>query len=561
MRRRIRRYARLFGHARRLLITSLLVSLLQSALLIPIPLVIKHVFDVDLRRPHAGAMVLQGAIVLCLYLASAGLGLWTRYAVLDATKRSIAVLRGGLLKKLYELPRAFHDRHDAGELHATIVQDSERLDMIANAVVGLMLPAAIVAAGLAAVALAFNPLLFAVLACALPPMVLLSRAMSHRLRARTRRWQTAFDLFSAQTQLALRTRTLAEVRAAEELELGARRKQVGDLSTAGLQMAWRQSAWGIGQGAIVAAAGVVVLVVGGIGVAHHEMTVGQLLSFYAIVALLQAQVSTVVSLLPLVVSGEESLRRLDVILDADQPMPYAGRRRIDFSGSITLSAVTFGYGSEPLLEDVELELEAGEQVVVVGPNGAGKSTLASLILGLYRPWSGRLLADGVPYDELDMRHLRRAFGVVLQDPVIIPASAAENIAYGRPEATPADIRRAAELAGAAAFIERLPRGYDTWVGDEGSLLSGGERQRLAIARALISSPRLLILDEPTTHLDDEAIATVQANLDALPGAPGVLTITHDEAIARAAARVIYIRDGRLRGVGGLATGPARVARA
>jgi ATP-binding cassette subfamily B protein len=302
-------------------------------------------------------------------------------------------------------------------------------------------------------------------------------------------------------------------------------------------------------------------VVGGIGVAHHEMTVGQLLSFYAIVALLQAQVSTVVSLLPLVVSGEESLRRLDVILDADQPMPYAGRRRIDFSGSITLSAVTFGYGSEPLLEDVELELEAGEQVVVVGPNGAGKSTLASLILGLYRPWSGRLLADGVPYDELDMRHLRRAFGVVLQDPVIIPASAAENIAYGRPEATPADIRRAAELAGAAAFIERLPRGYDTWVGDEGSLLSGGERQRLAIARALISSPRLLILDEPTTHLDDEAIATVQANLDALPGAPGVLTITHDEAIARAAARVIYIRDGRLRGVGGLATGPARVARA
>lgn len=540
-----RRYLRLFGGARGLLIASLLLSLGQSALLVPVPLVIKHVFDVDLRHGHGTGLAVSGAVVLVLYLASSALGLWTRYAVLKATKRAIAQLRCALLAKVYELPQSFHDRSDPGELHATIVQDSERLDVVANGVVGMLLPAVVVGLGLAGVALVLNPLLFALLACSLPGMVLVSQRLSGRLRTRTRAWQQAFDQFSAQTQLALRARTLTEVRAADRVELERQGGQVERLSAAGLEMAWRQSALSILQGAIATAAGVLVLVIGGRAVAQGQMSIGELLSFYAIVALLQRQVSIVTNLLPVAISGRESLDRLDAILDADEPPPYRGTRVIEFRGGLELRRVSFGYDTELLLRDVDLTIAPGEHVVILGPNGAGKSTLASLILGLYRPWSGELLADGIRYDELDMRSLRADFGVVLQDPVLLPGTVADNIVYGRPAASWKEVERASVAAGVAEFVERLPGGYTTRVGQEGALLSGGQRQRLALARALLADPRLLILDEPTTHLDDAAIARLRAALADLPRRPTVITITHDEALAGQADRVVYLRDGRI----------------
>jgi ABC-type multidrug transport system fused ATPase/permease subunit len=541
----VRRYLRLLGGAHGLLVASLVASLAQSALLVPIPLVIKHVFDTDLHRGDSRGVAEGGAVVLVLYLANSALALWTRYTVLKATKRAMAQLRRSLLAKIYALPQSFHDRHDAGELHATIVQDSERLDIVANAAVGQMLPAAVVALGLAVVALVLDPLLFALLACAIPGMVLVKRRLGTRLRAHTRAWQHAFDRFSVQTQLALRMRTLTEVRAAEQGELEHRSTEIDRLSAAGLEMAWRQSALSISQGAIAAVAGVLVLVVGGRAVAQGRMSTGELLSFYAIVALLQGQVSTVTAFLPLAISGRESLDRLDAFLDVDEPPPYRGTREIAFRGGIELRDVSFGYGDDPLLRHVDLLVAPEEHVVILGPNGAGKSTLANLIFGLYRPWAGVLLADGIPYDTVDMRLLRSSFGVILQDPVIFPGTVAENIAYGRPAATAEDIVRAAEMAGVAEFVDDLPGGYGARVGQEGALLSGGQRQRIAIARALLGGPQLLILDEPTTHLDDAAISRLRAVLADLPRRPTVITITHDEALAGQADRVLSLRDGQL----------------
>jgi ABC-type bacteriocin/lantibiotic exporter with double-glycine peptidase domain len=317
-------------------------------------------------------------------------------------------------------------------------------------------------------------------------------------------------------------------------------------------MVWRASAYTIVQQAVAAAAGVVVLMVGGWAAAEGKMTLGELLAFYAIVALLLRQVTLVTSSVPVVLSGYESIARLDDILEADYPEPYTGDRLIAFRGGLTVEDVSFSYGREPLLHDVSMGAEPGDQIALVGPNGAGKSTLVGLIVGLYRPQKGRLLADGVPYAELDMPVLRRRMGVVLQDPVILPGTIAENIAYGRPGATETEIREAAEWATAADFISGLADGYDTHVGDEGTLLSGGQRQRIAIARALLSRPVLLILDEPTTHLDDASIRRLMANLKELPGSPTLLLISHDPEVARLAERVHHLRDGALVGEGTLA---------
>jgi ATP-binding cassette subfamily B protein len=275
------------------------------------------------------------------------------------------------------------------------------------------------------------------------------------------------------------------------------------------------------------------------------MTTGELLSFYAILALLLRELSTILSSIPQVLAGYESMARIQAILETDEREPYEGTRRIDFAGELVLEGVSFGYGREEILRDLSFRVGAGEHVAIFGPNGAGKSTLVNLMLGLYKPQTGSVLADGIPYDELDVRHLRRSIGVVLQDPVIFPGTIAENIAYGRPDAEDEEIRRAATWSTADAFIDNLPDGYETEVGDEGGLLSGGQRQRIAIARALVARPALLILDEPTTHLDDRSIDQLIANLNGFPGAPTVLMISHDPAVARAVDSVQHLRDGRV----------------
>ena len=528
-----------------MLALSVFLSVLQSAVLVPVALVVKHVFDTLVPQHDVSGMALAGAEIFGMYVASAGIALLNRYATLKAVMHGITKLRGELLTRVYGFPRAYFDRTSIGRLQSTIVQDTQRLDLTANQLLGALLPSVIVIAGLSVVLAVLNVVLLIALLAVMPVLLAVGRWLGRKVRARTRAWYGRFDTFSAKTQLALRAITLAKVSSAERVELASHRSQHEKLGQSGRELAWAQSAYSIVQNTVAASAGVITLVLGGRAVAHGDMTLGSLLSFYAILALVLRQGTTLMFAVPVVTSGYESMVRLEAILRTEEREPYEGARPIDFGGELELEAVSFSYGEEPLLHDVSLRLEPGGHAALFGPNGAGKSTIVSLILGLYRPQSGRLLADGEAYDEVDIRALRGRIGVVLQDPVILPGTIAENIAYGRPEATDAEIRAAAELATAAAFVDTLPRGYETAVGDEGVLLSGGQRQRIAIARALIARPSLLILDEPTTYLDDRSITRLFENLLHLDGAPSLLLITHDPEVVRKMDVVHHLRDGRI----------------
>ncbi len=193
--------------------------------------------------------------------------------------------------------------------------------------------------------------------------------------------------------------------------------------------------------------------------------------------------------------------------------------------------MSFAHDTRALFEDVSIDLPAHGSLAIVGPNGSGKTTLLSIVLGLRRPSAGTIFADGVPYDELDLARLRRSTGVVLQHAPLLDATIRENLAYGCPAASADEIAGAARAATADEFIARLPAGYDTVVGDGGVRLSGGERQRLALARALLGRPPLLLLDEPTTHLDAATAAALVANVRALPHRPTIVITTHDAALA------------------------------
>jgi subfamily B ATP-binding cassette protein MsbA len=238
--------------------------------------------------------------------------------------------------------------------------------------------------------------------------------------------------------------------------------------------------------------------------------------------------------------------RVQAILETDEILPERPNARVPKSlrGDIVFDHVAFCYDSKaPVLRDVSFRVEPGQFVGIVGPTGSGKSTIISLIPRFYDATAGRVRIDGVDVRDYQLQGLRQNFAFVLQDTILFRGTVRENIAYGRPDATAAEIIQAAQLANAHEFIATMPNGYETLVGERGMSLSGGQRQRLGIARALIRNSPVLILDEPTAALDNEAEERVIEALERLMKGRTVVMIAHRLATLRSADKLIVLKDG------------------
>ena len=280
----------------------------------------------------------------------------------------------------------------------------------------------------------------------------------------------------------------------------------------------------------------------------QEITLGQLVAFNLIAMRLSAPIIRTSRIWPELQRVRDSLRRIESLLD--EPVDTgAGKRPVPErpAGEIRFRQVTVRYphAPAPALRDVDLRISPGEFVAVVGPSGAGKSTLVRALLGLCRPERGEVLVDGIRVDEIDGRAYRSVVGIVPQQPSLFTGSIHENISLGDPDTGPDEVVRAAELAGAREFIERLPDGYQSFVGERGGALSGGQRQRIALARALVRNPAILVLDEATSALDYEEEASFFERIERVRGARTILAATHRPAAVAASDRVLVLGDSRL----------------
>jgi ATP-binding cassette subfamily B protein len=291
----------------------------------------------------------------------------------------------------------------------------------------------------------------------------------------------------------------------------------------------------------------VVLGVAANRVLDGALTVGGLLVFVSYLGLLQARLTTFTNLYANLQTARVNVDRVLEALEADHEVrDVPGARALGaVRGHVQVDDVTFGYEvGRPVLRGVSLEARPGETVAIVGPTGAGKSTLVSLVPRFFDPWAGTVTVDGQ-----DVRGVRSQVALVLQEPFLCPLTVADNIAYGRPGASRVEVEAAARAANAHAFIERLPAGYDTVVGERGGTLSGGERQRVGIARALLKDAPILILDEPTSALDAATEALLLEALERLMRGRTTLIIAHRLSTIRRADRIVVLAEGAVEEIG------------
>jgi subfamily B ATP-binding cassette protein HlyB/CyaB len=504
---------------------------------------------VDKVLVHRGLSTLQvvGAGLLLLAVFEAALGALRGYLVAHTGSRIDAELGARLVRHLLALPLAWFEARRTGETAARVRELDTVRQFLTGPTLTLLLDVPLAAVVMGLLWLYSGTLVLLVLA-ALPAFALLSAAITPWLRARL---EDRFRRAAASQALLVETVTGIETIKALAAEPRVQRRWESALAAharaafraANLAQASGQAATWLGRTLTV-----LLLWAGAHEVMAGRLTVGELIAFNMLAGRVTGPVLRLVQLWQEVQQFRLALARLRDVLEAPAEGGTAGAREaLRLRGEVVLEDVHFRYraGGPPVLRGLSFRVPAGAMVGIVGRSGSGKSTIARLLQRLYVPEQGRVLLDGLDVGTLDLPALRRQVAVVLQDSLLFAGTVRENIAFGDPGLPLAAVVRAARLAGAHDFVAALPEGYDTVVGERGATLSGGQRQRLAIARALVGDPRVLVLDEATSALDGEAEARLQASLAEIRAGRTVLIIAHRLSTVRAADHLLVVEDGRV----------------
>jgi ATP-binding cassette subfamily B protein len=521
-----------------------------SAATLALPVAVRRVIDHGFSEQDGGLIDAYFGVMIAV-VAVIAVGSAARfYTVVTLGERIVADLRAAVFRRLTELDPAFFDRSKSGELVSRLTADATQVKSAFGVSVSMALRNSLLLLGALGMMVVTSPKLSALVIAAIPlvvlPLVFSGRAVQRRSRAAQDRLADA-SAYAAEAVGAVRTMQAFGMERATAGRFAEAAE--GAYNAARASSAARALLTG-GVIFLISASIVGILWWGAQDVLAGRMSSGRLSQFvlYAVFAASAlGQLSEVYGELSAAAGAAERLGEIlaakPAIAAPSSPLPMPGQDE----GTIVLDEVRFSYPTRDAqsLRGVTLRVGAGERVALVGPSGAGKSTVFQLLLRFYDPQDGRVLIDGRDLRQIDPAELRRRIALVPQEPVIFMGTIAENIRYGRPEASEADVRRAAALASAVEFIEALPQGYGTEIGERGVTLSGGQRQRIAIARAILKDAPILLLDEATSALDAESEHAVQAALDRLMRDRTTLVIAHRLATVRSADRILVMEAGRI----------------
>lgn len=537
------------------------LALLRSIAVAPCPWLFQRMIDVAVPARDSAAILELGGVFLLLLAVHYVFSVWGANEIAKAMAQMMVELRSRLFFKLQFLSFGYLDQQKTGRLLSKYAFDTQKVEALLYNILNQFLPNVLYGGSIFVILAILNWRLALVLALVIPAYALAKWQFFSRIQ------RTNNEARLAQEKL---TGTANEYISALRLvrSFGEEKQAESDLDRTSLDFARHR----VNQSYINAIFGtfwyvstqVIALVVmagGALLAIRGTISYGTLFAFVAGLPIVLGPIQAFVNLSEQYFIGRESYVSIKELLDSAYVEDWRGTRRADrISGDLVFGDVTFAYPTAPdraVLHDINLAIRPGEHVAFVGPSGSGKSTLANLLLGLYAPTRGEILIDGVPQAEWDMRWIRRQLAVVLQDSLLLSGSIRDNLRFARADATDEEIRAAARQANAEEFIAKLPLGYDTLVGERGVSLSGGQRQRLAIARAVLRNPPVLILDEATSALDYESERLIQEALDRLSVGRTVITIAHRLSTIRNATRIIVLAEGRIIEEGNFATLTAR----
>jgi len=476
------------------------------------------------------------------------LSVTSNYATIKVGQQMVNDFRSELYAHLQRLSLAFHSRRQVGDLLYRLTSDTFAIQTLTMNGFFPVITSVVLLVGmlgvmlrldwvLTLIALAVVPLLFGAI-------VMLSRRITV-LATDARIKESAVWAIAQRTIGAIR---VIQAFTTEEEEHRRFVATSGASLAANLRLYTSQTVYTAFVNVVVAAGTAAVLWFGVTHVLAGKLTVGEVLVFTSYLASLYAPINSLMQTYGLVQGARVGAERVFEILETapdlrDGTRPLA---REEVRGAVTFEAVRFGYDpAQRVLEGVDFHVRAGEVVAIVGATGAGKTTLVSLVPRFYDPTAGRVLFDGIDVRDFQLKALRQQVAMVLQPPLIFPTTVRDNIAYGRPDATASAIEGAAHVAQLDDFLERLPEGLDTVVGEAGATLSAGEQLRITIARAVLRDAPILILDEPTSALDATTEARVMQGLEALMAGRTTFVIAHRLSTVRRADVILVLDAGRI----------------
>ena len=532
--------------------TAALVALLVAAITtLVVPVAVRRMIDFGFTHDSVSLIdsyfIVMIGIVAVLALASAA----RLYLVTTLGERIVADLREGVFGHLVSLSPAYFDEARSGELISRLTADTTQIKAAVGASVSIALRNFVLFVGATAMMVVTSPRLSAFVLAAIPLIVLPLYGFGRAVRRLSRMAQdTLADATAYASELIGATRVLQAFtnETLARSRFGAAVERAFIAARDSIRARAILTAIAI---FLVFASVVVVLWIGAQDVLTGRMSAGRLSQFvlYAVFAAAGlGQLSEVWGEVSQASGAAERLFEILSVRPAIVPPARPAALPEPPRGEIAFANVRFFYPTRPtslVLDGVTFEVRRGEKVAIVGPSGAGKSTIFHLILRFYDPNSGVVTVDGVPLVDVDPTVLRRRIALVPQDAVIFATSVRENIRFGRPQASDAEVARAAALAHAVEFIDRLPQKFDTPVGERGVTLSGGQRQRIAIARAILRAAPLLLLDEATSSLDAESETLVKDALEHLMADRTTLVIAHRLATVLSCDRILVMEAGRI----------------
>ena len=537
------------------LVLALIALLSASAAVLVMPLAVRDVIDQGFSADNAAQIDQYFYVLLIIAILIGVLGAARAYFVNWLGERVVADLREQVFGQVLTMDMKFFETTKVGEILSRLTTDTTLIQSISGVGLSIVLRSSIQFVG-ALILLAFTnfsltALLVVLLFVVIAPIMVIGRWVRQLSRASQDRIADVSG-YAGEILNAVQT---VQMFTAERSE-GVRFTQAVEASfkTAVKRIRFRALLTTVGMTGLFGAF-IVGLWMGAKAVVAQEITGGELSQFVIYAVLVGASGGALIEFWGELQRAAGAMERLGQllslrpeILDPKAPKTLDAKN----TGRITFNAVRFNYPSRPdtpALKNLNLTIEPGEQIALVGPSGAGKSTIFQLLLRMYDPQSGSVQIDGTDIRAFRLKDLRQFIGIVPQETVIFGVNALENIRFGRPEADPESVHRAAEAAHAETFIKALPEAFKTDLGERGARLSGGQRQRIAIARAILKDPAVLLLDEATNALDVESERLVQAALDRLRSGRTTLVIAHRLATVMDADRIVVIADGEIKAFG------------